>query len=166
MYYLNVINGKHWQGTHSTKWVLIDCSKICTPKCTKIYLLKFSALAHILGFRWKKASLVVRSPCPTSDIAVLFQLLNKKNRKQKILLHAWRNTSRRCMAGPIAGTILLTVHNETSWFSSVIVCIIFVCIQSMVPYWTARRAGFRRSSSKKVHWLLLLINQMATTIGG
>ena len=110
-----------------------------------------------------KKDLGIRSPCPTSNIAVLFQLLNKKNRKQKILLHAWRNTSRRCMAGPITGTILLTVHNETSWFSSVIVCIIFVCIQSMVPYWTARRAGFRRSSSKKVHWLLLLINQMATT---
>ena len=115
-------------------------------------------------FQRKKTSLGLRSPCPTSNIAVLFQLLNKKNRKQKVLLHAWRNTSRRSMAGPIAGTILLTVHDQTSWFSSVIVCIIFVCIQSMVPYWTARRAGFRRSSSKKVHWLLLLINQMATSM--
>ena len=51
-----MINGKHGQGTHSTKMGADKSAEYMYPKCPEIYLPKPKSL----GFGWKKTSLGVR----------------------------------------------------------------------------------------------------------
>ena len=57
-----MINGKHGQGTHSTK---MSADKLAenTPNASKFISPNCLPKPKNLWFRWKKASLGVRSPC-------------------------------------------------------------------------------------------------------